>query len=60
MVWGQIAAAVAPTVIGGLLGNDAASNQSGAINAANNASNMAYLDAQQYNCLLYTSPSPRD
>lgn len=48
MVWGQIAAAVAPTVIGGLLGNDAASNQSGAINAANNASNMAYLDARRF------------
>ena len=43
-MWGQIAGAV----IGGVMSNRAAKKQANAINAANQASNAGYLDAQPY------------
>ena len=44
MVWGQVASAV----IGGYMANQAAKKQAGAIDRANQMSNMGYLDAQPY------------
>jgi len=44
MVWGQIASAV----VGGYMSNQAAKKQRKAIDAANQQSNMGYLDAQPF------------
>ena len=53
MVWGQIAAAVAPTVIGGLMGRKAAKQDRAAQAQAQQMNMMPYLDAKPYTTDLY-------
>lgn len=53
MVWGQIAAAVAPTVIGGLMGRKAAKQDRAAQSQAQQMNMMPYLDAKPYTTDLY-------
>lgn len=50
MVWGQIAS----SVIGGVMANNAAKKQAGAIDRANEMSNMGYLDSRPYITGLYS------
>jgi len=50
MVWGQVASAV----IGGYMANKAAKKQAGAMDRANEMSNMGYLDSRPYITDLYS------
>jgi len=54
MVWGQIAAAVAPAVIGGVMGNRAAKQQNAAAARRDAMQMMPYTDAQPYITDLYS------
>jgi len=53
MAWGQIAAAVAPAVIGGILGNKAAKADRSAMSAANQMRMMPYTDSRSYVTDMY-------
>ena len=54
MVWGQIAAAVLPTVIGGVMGKQAAKSQNKAAAARDAMQMMPYTDARPYTTDLYS------